>query len=82
MRPSSMGIVLALALCAVAATGRADDGGKEECKRRCEDAMEECKSGCQQVRDSGTYQESELYRQCDAGCHTSRDDCRRDCEED
>jgi hypothetical protein len=81
MRRTWAGIILALALCATAATARAQSDDKEDCKRRCEDEMRECKGGCQQVRDSGTYQESALYRQCDAGCHDTRDICRRDCEQ-
>jgi hypothetical protein len=67
---------------AVLAAGPAcpQDDPKAECHERCEEALRSCKAGCRPERDSGTYQESDAYADCDGGCHDTYAACKRDCE--
>ena len=58
----------------------ATDEAKAACKQGCQETMQSCKQDCQVERDSGTAQESYLYKQCDQGCHDNHDACKSDCE--
>jgi hypothetical protein len=74
------GWIAVAALLAAAAPALASDEAKEECKANCEVTMQSCKQDCQVERDSGTSQESYLYRQCDEGCHDAYAGCKSACE--
>jgi hypothetical protein len=74
-------ILLAIALITgVPPVARAKDEAKAACKQGCLETMQSCKQDCQVERDSGTAQESYLYKQCDGGCHDNYDACKSDCE--
>jgi hypothetical protein len=64
----------------VATSALAKDEAKLACKQDCRITMQSCKQDCQVERDSGTQQESELYRQCDQGCHDAYAACSSECE--
>jgi hypothetical protein len=76
--------VVALLLAVAAVTGpapvRAKDEAKAECKKNCEITLRSCRQDCQMERESGTNQESYLYRQCDQGCHDTYAGCVSACE--
>lgn len=76
-----VGILLAMAL-VTAGPPRvwAKDEAKAACKQGCQVTLQTCKQGCQVERDSGTQEESDLYRQCDQGCHDDYAGCKNDCE--
>jgi len=74
-------ILLAIALITgVPPVARAKDEAKAACKQGCQETMQSCKQDCQVERDSGTAQESYLYKQCDEGCHDNYGACKSDCE--
>lgn len=74
-------ILLAIALTAAwPPRAHATDGAKAACKQGCQETMQSCKQDCQVERDSGTAQESYLYKQCDQGCHDNYAACKSDCE--
>jgi len=65
---------------AFAAPAGAKDEAKAECKKNCQITLRSCRQDCQVERDSGTDQESYLYRQCDQGCHDTYFGCVSACE--
>jgi hypothetical protein len=72
--------LLVVAAVAHTAPVRAKDEAKEECKKNCEITLRSCRQDCQMERESGTNQESYLYRQCDQGCHDTYAGCVSACE--
>ena len=80
MRPG-LSLLLALGLVAARVTvAPAKDEAKAACKRDCVITLQTCKAECQVERDSGTAQESYLYRQCDQSCHDAYGGCTSACE--
>jgi hypothetical protein len=71
---------LVAAAIAIAAPACAKDEAKAECKQNCQITLQSCRQDCQIERDSGTDQESYLYRQCDQGCHDTYSGCVSSCE--
>lgn len=59
---------------------RAKDEARAECKKNCQVTLQSCRQDCQMERESGTDQESYLYRQCDQGCHDTYAGCVSACE--
>jgi hypothetical protein len=74
------GWIAVAALLVLAGQAPASDEAREACKTNCEVTMQSCKQDCQIERDSGTDQESYLYRQCDEGCHDAYAGCKSACE--
>jgi hypothetical protein len=73
--------LLALALgAAIGTIARAEDEAKVACKQGCQETLRSCKQDCQVERDSGTAQESYIYRQCDQSCHDDYAACKSECE--
>lgn len=64
-----------------AVPARAKNEEKAECKRNCQITLQSCRQDCQMERESGTDQESYLYRQCDQGCHDTYAGCVGACEQ-
>ena len=64
--PMRRSVVLLLACTLVAAaapTADAKDEAKAACKQACQETIQSCKQDCQVERDSGTGQESYIYKQ-------------------
>ena len=81
--PMRRSVVLLLACTLVAAaapTAHAKDEAKAACKQGCQETIQSCKQDCQVERDSGTGQESYIYKQCDQACHDNYAACKSDCE--
>ena len=79
MRARIPTLVIAAVLTAVV-PARARNKAKEECKQNCVITLQTCKQDCQVERDSGTQEESELYRNCDLSCRDDYAGCKSECE--
>ena len=80
MRRSHIVLLACTLVAAAVTTAHAADGAKAACKQGCQETMQSCKQDCQVERDSGTAQESYLYKQCDQTCHDNYAACKSDCE--
>ena len=75
-----LAVLVVIAVLAHPAPARAKDEVRAECKKNCQITLQSCRQDCQIERESGTDQESYLYRQCDQGCHDTYAGCVSACE--